>query len=207
MLVDSEQSALDDDRQRRALTACIQCGYSLRGLPANSRCPECGLEFDEFTEILRPGGGANLTIGYIIGMSALMCYLLLGPIVRMIQAFGVPFAVVVLALVIASIFALTALQRRRRPFIMLAPKGVLYRTPTRGPELVEWNRIERVETPLPTGGFRNERHLYLFVADIEQPYDLSAAVNGVGFADRARGRIMEMRDLRLAQAAKRPPAA
>ena len=26
---------------------CVRCGYSLRGLPANHICPECGLRFDE----------------------------------------------------------------------------------------------------------------------------------------------------------------
>jgi len=26
---------------------CVRCGYSLRGLPANHACPECGLRFDE----------------------------------------------------------------------------------------------------------------------------------------------------------------
>lgn len=30
---------------------CVRCGYSLRGLPANHACPECGLRFDEDCEL------------------------------------------------------------------------------------------------------------------------------------------------------------
>lgn len=32
---------------------CIRCGYSLRGLPANHICPECGLRFDERCALYR----------------------------------------------------------------------------------------------------------------------------------------------------------
>ena len=32
---------------------CVRCGYSLRGLPANHRCPECGLRFDERCALYR----------------------------------------------------------------------------------------------------------------------------------------------------------
>lgn len=29
------------------LTRCPQCRYSLKGLPSNHRCPECGLQYDQ----------------------------------------------------------------------------------------------------------------------------------------------------------------
>ncbi len=32
---------------------CVRCGYSLRGLPANHICPECGLRFDERCALYR----------------------------------------------------------------------------------------------------------------------------------------------------------
>ena len=32
---------------------CPRCDYSLRGLPANHACPECGLRFDEQCELYR----------------------------------------------------------------------------------------------------------------------------------------------------------
>lgn len=40
------------DNTNPSLTApvfkkCVRCEYSLRGLPANHACPECGLQFDE----------------------------------------------------------------------------------------------------------------------------------------------------------------
>ena len=32
---------------------CVRCRYSLRGLPSNHACPECGLRFDEQCELFR----------------------------------------------------------------------------------------------------------------------------------------------------------
>ncbi len=32
---------------------CVRCGYSLRGLPADHGCPECGLRFDERCALYR----------------------------------------------------------------------------------------------------------------------------------------------------------
>jgi len=32
---------------------CVRCGYSLRGLPANHTCPECGLRVDERCALYR----------------------------------------------------------------------------------------------------------------------------------------------------------
>jgi len=33
------------------LTQCPECGYSLEGLPANHKCPECGTLYDQNSEI------------------------------------------------------------------------------------------------------------------------------------------------------------
>ena len=45
---DADQSAAEP-----VFTNCVRCGYSLRGLPANHFCPECGLRFDERCVLFR----------------------------------------------------------------------------------------------------------------------------------------------------------
>ncbi len=47
------------------LDKCPQCNYSLKGLPANHICPECGLEYDERSEryARRVWHGAGLLAG------------------------------------------------------------------------------------------------------------------------------------------------
>ncbi len=37
------------------LPSCLRCGYSLRGLPENGRCPECGGPFDKRWGLWRQG--------------------------------------------------------------------------------------------------------------------------------------------------------
>lgn len=43
----------DDPTVASVFKKCVRCGYSLRGLPANHRCPECGLRFDERCALYR----------------------------------------------------------------------------------------------------------------------------------------------------------
>lgn len=58
---------------------CMQCGYSLRGLEAPGRCPECGAEFDRRSLVLagvaqgqRGGSVARRAAFWIIAASALI---------------------------------------------------------------------------------------------------------------------------------------
>ena len=42
-------------RERLALVNCPQCGYSLEGLPASHRCPECGAPYTRELLVFRAG--------------------------------------------------------------------------------------------------------------------------------------------------------
>lgn len=45
---------------------CVRCGYSLRGLPANHACPECGLRFDERCELYRVKDPKQVAILWLV---------------------------------------------------------------------------------------------------------------------------------------------
>ena len=63
------------------LKSCVQCGYSLKGLPGNHACPECGLRFDERSQVWRKSPG-------IVVFAAMFGFL--GSIGAWIQLPGVP---------------------------------------------------------------------------------------------------------------------
>jgi hypothetical protein len=45
---------------------CARCGYSLRGLPANHACPECGLRFDEQCALYRVTNPRQLMVFWLM---------------------------------------------------------------------------------------------------------------------------------------------
>lgn len=45
---------------------CVRCGYSLRGLPANHACPECGLRFDERCALYRVTNPRQLMVFWLL---------------------------------------------------------------------------------------------------------------------------------------------
>jgi predicted RNA-binding Zn-ribbon protein involved in translation (DUF1610 family) len=45
---------------------CVRCGYSLRGLPANHACPECGLRFDERCTLYRVTNPRQLMVFWLM---------------------------------------------------------------------------------------------------------------------------------------------
>lgn len=50
--LDRMQQPVPDIPGRIHLEQCPRCGYSLKGLPASHRCPECGCEYDDRTFVL-----------------------------------------------------------------------------------------------------------------------------------------------------------
>ncbi len=70
------QSAMPESLQKARPERCLRCDYSLTGLPAAHRCPECGLEYDEQTFVL--GGIVRGTRGQRPGRAALWVVVALG---------------------------------------------------------------------------------------------------------------------------------
>lgn len=75
---------------RPPLASCPVCKYSLQGLPAAHRCPECGFEYNEQTVVFKPSTpwktcvsllGTQFFIFYFVGFNAMaMAYRIAGPI-------------------------------------------------------------------------------------------------------------------------------
>jgi len=56
---------LPDPQWSQAASICIACGYSLSGLSATGKCPECGASYEAFQLVLagiprRSGSGGPL---------------------------------------------------------------------------------------------------------------------------------------------------
>ncbi len=62
----------------KPLTRCPQCRYSLKGLPADHRCPECGFEYDADTAIWESRPGKKEISSYVVGSCIVIWMLLNG---------------------------------------------------------------------------------------------------------------------------------
>jgi hypothetical protein len=174
MVLTSDDEIGDRENQgapQHALDRCPVCNYSLRGLPAAHRCPECGLEYDEHSIIWYPprrrrwyaaffalvslgitGAGIEgiflfegTTADFWIGMGAV--------------AFGI------LGFVLAVRGFLT------RPFVAVVPLGVIVRMRAQAVEVIPWDQagsLEVRERP-PSGGTSTgskKPRAYLTLGDI-----------------------------------------
>lgn len=122
--------------------SCIQCGYNLRGLRADGRCPECRtaihhsqhgnlLKFAEPSWIRSVSRGANLMYwGIVIGILTGLVGGLLGAITGSIVVAGaimVPGAVLGAVLHLAAVFLITT----QEPRISLTESAVTWRKAVR----------------------------------------------------------------------------
>ena len=151
---------------------CPRCNYDLRGLPPPHRCPECGLAYDEHTQIWRPAQPWRVYLvllsysGFfaIVVMKSYSYWrsgrsLSVGEILSLIGA---------LAFVGPYAFLCVRSNRRGRLAAIL-PDGLFVRE-LHKEELVPWHQIERVvKEPQGHVGVRRTGHRYpLYVQNIFQ---------------------------------------
>ena len=114
------------------------CRYSLLGLPAAHRCPECGFEYDEHTRVWRSGFGAPFhgAMGLIIAIGVI------NGVMQFTSRHNSWANKSVWLMFMAVYIAFPWFVWRSRPLIAVTPKGIFTRWMWKK-HTAEWSRIDR----------------------------------------------------------------
>ncbi len=139
-------TAADGPRSTPIFKRCPRCSYSLRGLPANHVCPECGLGFDEDCELYPVTNPRQVVLVWIAILSGGWAALKNLRHLEHLAATSVWEKVGVLAALAwipFMIFAVVWLVRRyRRGFTVAVTRdGLIIRLPGFKDDLIPWNEI------------------------------------------------------------------
>ncbi len=142
---------------------CYRCNYSLKGLPAEHRCPECGEAYDESVRIWRAGKSPLWPAGLFL---LVMLHCSWGFVIAALWRGGRPPAIhsfyAAFFTVGAVMFGLAARRLRRcGPIAAITQQGVFVRNGSSGGTLVPWAAIAevrlRADMVLLVGPNRSER--------------------------------------------------
>ena len=125
------------------LKTCPKCEYSLVGLPAPHRCPECGLEYDEFScewenRRWRRAGRVLGVLGLVV-----YCVVLLAYFIAVYRSRFEPWLCLSGVLLVFLAYRLLPLFARGRRFIALCTRGIYARTDTIGIVFIPWQSFQR----------------------------------------------------------------
>jgi len=128
------------------LLQCPQCEYSLRGLPARHRCPECGFEYDEYTRVWKPRRPWAI---YVLASFPLMILVLNLSNFRiragLSGVWGIAlsvFAVIAVAVCVRRFFRAREANARGR-YVAIAPAGLMIRIEGE-PVTLPWRNLVKV---------------------------------------------------------------
>ena len=125
---------------------CPRCTYSLRGLPANHACPECGLRFDERCELYRVANPRQVFFVWMVIFGSGWVVLKHLPQVANFAAASAWDKVGAVAAVAWFFFVGFAIwflvKRYRRGFeVAVTGDGLIVRLPGFNDELIPWDKI------------------------------------------------------------------
>lgn len=159
---------------------CVRCGYSLRGLPDNHACPECGLRFDQRCELYRVanpkqvlfiwivifgGGWVNLrNLPHIANLGAASTW---QKILTLVALFWV-------VIVVAGVWFLV--KRYRRGFeVAVTSDGLIVRLPGFNDDLIPWTNVGGVSVKERPEG--KPQIAAVFLKDKQKSIDIGGGAN------------------------------
>jgi hypothetical protein len=128
---------------------CVRCGYSLRGLPANHTCPECGLRYDEQCALFRVTNPKQLVAFWAMIFGGGWIVLRYLPGIANLGGLSTWKMIGALAAVLWVICVLTAMwflvRHYRRGFkVAITSDGLIVHLPGFSDDLIPWGDIREV---------------------------------------------------------------
>ena len=129
-----------------ALVNCPQCGYSLQGLPASHRCPECGLQYTRDVRVFRAG------VKVLPSAILLLCFIaqVFWVLIRGLPESGLVTTCLVV-LWLGAMAGFWGLFLWRRAEVHVTPVGVEFWNIPGAPLMFAWDEIEEVKWSFVTG--------------------------------------------------------
>lgn len=165
------------------LESCPQCRYALSGLPAEYRCPECGLRYDAACMRLRASNVRKSSVRRVVFYACLS----LGPLFQLRHLpwittraswFQIASTVVGFVGAILLPIAIWKFVRyvRRGIDVAIVTDGVCLRIPDHREELIPWRDVRgaRIEPPR---GDRNSWSVHLLCEGRETPIAIGGDVH------------------------------
>jgi hypothetical protein len=133
-----------------ALTRCLRCRYSLRGLPTDHTCPECGLRFDSKSRVwrVRRNKAVFLPLIWLVGGASFFIHAI-GRIVSGIhRARWIAILTGSVVIIGIAVKGLVKLYWHGQ-FVALLPEFLVDGTRRGAPAYISWSNVVRVS--LATG--------------------------------------------------------
>jgi len=169
------------------LPFCPQCQYSLRGLPATHRCPECGLGFDaESLMWIAKYRGLHWRPDWRLLVAAPSSFV--GPLLLFLICYfskydlmGIFIAVLNIVLGLHQTWQWYDRRYRSLPFLALLPDGIWFRDGTNRVRSIEWESVgHAVDDPITGLLIKNAKGYPAAVADVfSSRNDLQVAIRTI----------------------------
>ncbi len=141
---DAEPKSMAD----RGLDCCPVCNYLLTGLPLEHRCPACGFQYDEHTQVWR-NPPLRWDFGRVLAV-AVVALIMLGETVSLLSGVkqtGTVFSFVKITTCIAAGIFLGRRYSRGRGscLVAIAPTGAVLRLRGKEVLVVPWSEVDEVK--------------------------------------------------------------